>query len=202
MASDVKQRLCMTAGSLTERCNIDRPELLFLRLPMPQRTGEPAHRWLQRLLDTIVGRAPPWALRGRIVVFCQTASLARTAAFGTDKNPHHCVRVPLPSCSGVRTNLHYVGTLTMPDPEQRRRIVEQFAATPFAVLFTTEAWSHGNGVKGTSMVVQAELPRGVVEFWQRSGRGARSVGERALVVQVVGAKMIALREMRFMRFMR
>ena len=126
----------------------------------------------------------------RFVCYCFSA---RTAASGTDKNPQHCVRVPLPSCKGARSNFFYVGTRTMPDPEHRRRIVEEFAATPFAVLFTTEAWSHGNGVKGTSMVVQTELPRGGVEFWQRSGHGARSVGERALVVQTVGAKMIAMR---------
>ena len=50
LTQEVKRRLGMTLDAPTVRCNVDRPELLFGRLPLPQKPNERAFMWLQRAL--------------------------------------------------------------------------------------------------------------------------------------------------------
>ena len=186
IAGAVKRRLCMSVDATTVRCNVDRPELHFMRLPLPQRTGEAAWKWLQRVLRFVVGGAPGWVTAGAIVVFCSTARLARNAA--------KRVMVPSPVEPGVRPNVAYLGTRRMTGP-QRAAAMRAFDRQKFAVLFTTEAYSHGTGRSGITFVLHAELPGSVVEFWQRSGRAARMGLEEALVVQVLGTRLLTQRAM-------
>jgi hypothetical protein len=186
IAGAVKRRLCMSVDAATVRCNVDRPELHFMRLPLPQRSGEPAWKWLEKVLRFVVGGAPRWVTGGAIVVFCSTARLARSAA--------QKVRVPGPGQSGWRPAVAYLGTRRMTGP-QRAAAMAAFAGQKFAVLFTTEAYSHGTGRSGITFVLHAELPGSVVEFWQRSGRAARMGLEEALVVQVLGTRLLTQRAM-------
>ena len=186
IAGAVKRRLCMSVDSTTVRCNVDRPELRFMRLPLPQRSGEHAWQWLQRVLRFVVGGAPGWVTDGAIVVFCSTARLASSAA--------QKVKVPGPGESGARPTVAYLGTRRMTGP-QRAAAMAAFARQKFAVLFTTEAYSHGTGRSGITFVLHAELPGSVVEFWQRSGRAARMGLEEALVVQLLGTRLLTQRAM-------
>ena len=192
MAPAVRGALGMAAGAVTERCNIDRPELLFHRLPLPQGHSEPAASWLQRAMDIIVGSAPLWALQGGIIVFVPTAKLARSA--GGEKDPAHKLRVPTPTYDGtLRQIITYLGTNSMSSAERASKIAK-FEADPEAVLVTNcEAWSHGGGRRRITLVIHFEMPRGGVELWQRSGRGARLVAERALVVILVGSRLLVQR---------
>ena len=76
---------------------------------------------------------------------------------------------------------------------QRREAITCFESERHAILFTTEAWSHGAGRAGVHLVIHADLGRSVLDFWQRSGRAAREGGERAIVSQLYDARLLAQR---------
>ena len=171
----VRSRAQMASGARVVRCAIDRPELVFVRLPLPVRFRESFVCWTQRILDHLSSNAPLWALTGRLVIFCPTARTARRAA--------HNTHIKLPS-GGQRRNFVYLGVSKM-TPAQRSAAIDAFGRSPGAVLFTNEAWSHGSGKPDITMVGHLSLAKGPVEQFQRSGRGARERGEKALVVHVL-----------------
>ena len=115
MVPEVKHALTMPPSAKTIRCNIDRPELLFQRLPMPQCATESAVDHLQRVLCFLAGHAPSWALCGALVVFCPTAALARDAATRLQ------VPVPVGAAAGMRQCIAYLGTNCL-SPDQRTEI--------------------------------------------------------------------------------
>jgi len=180
----VKRAAGMTASATTVRCNIDRPELHFLLTPLPLRPGERQAAWLQRVLLWHICHLPKWALEGGIVVFCGTAALARDGA--------RTVRLQKPCGTQVRPAIAYLGTTKL-TAAQRRDAITHFESEQHAILFTTEAWSHGAGRRRVHLVVHADLSRSVLDFWQRSGRGAREEGERAIVSQLYDARLIVQR---------
>ena len=185
LVKEVKHSLAMTPTARTVRCNIDRPELVFQRLPLPQRRSETASTHLQRLLVFLAGHAPSWSLRGALVIFCPTAKLARAAAA--------ILQVPLPDgAPGKRQCITYLGTGKM-TPVERTEAMLHFQSDQHAILLTTEAWSHGNGRALITLILHIELCRSVVEFWQRSGRAARLAGETALVVTLAGTRPLSTR---------
>ena len=177
----IKRLAGMTSAATTVRCNIDRPELYFQLTPLPRRGGERQLDWLQRVLMWHVCHLPPWALAGGIVVFCGTAALASAAA--------ESVRLTKPCRTDVRPTIAYLGTTKL-TPAKRRAAIQRFESEPHAVLFTTEAWSHGAGRALVHLVVHADLGGSVLDFWQRSGRGARLGGERAVVSQLCDAGLL------------
>ena len=180
----VKRLAGMTSSASTIRCNIDRPELHFQLTPLPLRPGESQVAWLQRVLLWHACHLPAWALDGGIVVFCGTAVLARAAALS--------VRLPKPCGVDHRPAIAYLGTSKL-TAAQRREAVTRFESEPHAILFTTEAWSHGAGRAGVHLVIHADLGRSVLDFWQRSGRAAREGGERAIVSQLYDARLLVQR---------
>ena len=183
-AGHVKRLAGMTSSATTIRCNIDRPELHFQLTPLPLRPGEPQAAWLQRVLLWHACHLPAWALEGGIVVFCGTAVLAAAAALS--------VQLPKPCGAGHRPAIAYLGTTKL-TAAQRREAITRFESERHAILFTTEAWSHGAGRAGVHLVIHADLGRSVLDFWQRSGRAAREGGERAIVSQLYDARLLAQR---------
>ena len=177
----VRERARMTSGACTVRCAIDRPELQFVRLPMPARHGERlVDGWCQRVLKHIIDVAPVWALSGRIVVFCPTVRFARRA--------HQVVRICRPD--GVeRSKYLFLGVEKMSTVERSVNI-DGFGRSEGGVLFTNESWSHGSGKPQICLVVHLALAKGPVEQFQRSGRGARECDEAALVVHVLSVRSI------------
>ena len=184
LTREVKRRLGMAVTAKTVRCNIDRPELLYLRACLPQRPSEKAHRWVQRVLLWHTIHLPLWALDGGIVVFFATAKLARRAA--------RVVQLPLPRHSGLRRNVVYLGTANQAASERRTNMVA-FTVDRHAVLFTTETLSHGFGRALIHLVVNFDVGRSPTEFMQRNGRAARLHGESAVVSQVVDARLFVRR---------
>eukprot|EP00966_Prymnesium_polylepis_P185809 4307170-Prymnesium_polylepis.2 len=173
----------MQHGVRVVRCSIDRPDLSFYRLPLPARNGEKRLVWAQRVLDQLVDTVPTWAVAGSVVVFCPTAKFARRAV--------ECIRM-CDSRGRSRPMLVYLGVQNMSRME-RAAAKDSFDHSPTAVLFTTEAYSHGAGKPNISLVVHLALPRGPIELFQRSGRGAREANEKALVVFAVSAHMLGQR---------
>ena len=177
----VRARARMACGARVVRCAIDRPELRFVRLPMPIRPKESFVRWGQRVLDHLGTAAPPWALAGRIVIFCPTAKGARRLF-------HH---LRLPRRDGVgRRKFLFLGVQKMTSAE-RSASVDGFGTSEGAILLTNDAWSHGSGTTKTTMVVHLGLAKGPVELFQRSGRGARESQEVALVVHTLSASSLS-----------
>jgi superfamily II DNA helicase RecQ len=181
----VERTLRMAVGSPCIRCTIDRPELRFVRLLLPQSGGCKEAYWIQLVLDRLHRDAPEWALRGKVVVYCSSARVAKRAFID--------VRVRRPDGSGgMRPNVLFRG-VTKDSTAARADAMRRFGADPHALLFTNEAWSHGSGTKGIGMVVHCALPLGPVELWQRSGRAAREAGEEGLVVFVISCRMLVQR---------
>ena len=173
----------MQKGVRVVRCSIDRPDLCFYRLPFPPRAKETHLLWAQRLLTQLTGAAPSWAAAGSLVVFCPTTDFAVRA----------CAELVVHDSDGrVRPNLVFLGVRKMCGSERDEQL-DAFARLGTAVLFTTEAFSHGAGKPGITMVIHLALPKGPIEMFQRSGRGAREEGESALVVFVVSAHMLQMR---------
>lgn len=181
--SHVRAQACMALSAKIVRCAIDRPELQYVRLPLPPHPGERRLLWGQRVLAHLERCAPPWAQRGSVIVFCPTARFARKAA----------KRFKLQRPDGRnRTNYCYLGVRNMSGAERRAAAVG-FAASQGAALFTTEAWSHGSGNRGVAMVVHLALPKGPIELAQRSGRAAREADEHALIVFLTSSTMLVQR---------
>ena len=176
----VRARARMACGTRVVRCSIDRPELRFVRLPMPIRPSESFVHWGRRVLDHLATTAPLWALAGRVVIFCPTARSARRLHAG----------LCLPRPDGVRRrNFMYLGVTKM-TVAQRASSVDGFGSSDGAILLTNDAWSHGSGRPEISMVVHLGLAKGPVDQFQRSGRGAREPGETALVVHILSVRTL------------
>jgi len=179
----VRAQACMAVSAKIVRCAIDRPELQYVRLPLPPHPGERRLLWGQRVLAHLERCAPHWAQRESVIVFCPTARFARNAAKSfilrrPDGNP--------------RTNYLYLGVRNM-SGAKRRAAADGFAASQGGALFTTEAWSHGSGNRGVAMVVHLALPKGPIELAQRSGRAAREADEHALIVFPTSSTMLVQR---------
>ena len=179
--SHVRERARVSSTARVVRCAIDRPELQFVRLPLPARIGEAFVHWGQRVLDHLGCSAPLWALAGRLVIFCPGARSARRAM--------HQVRVRCPDGT-MRPNFVFLGVAKM-STSSRAAAVDRFGRSVGGILFTNEAWSHGSGRPNITMVVHLALAKGPVENFQRSGRGAREVGESALVVHVPSVRSVS-----------
>ena len=176
-------RARIAEGARVVRCAIDRPELQHIRLALPPRLHEKLLHWGQRILCHLHELAPSWALSGSIVVFCPTARFASRAQANYSM-PH--------PAGGRRKVFLFLGVEKMTSV-QRREAMDGLESSPGAILLTNEAWSHGAGVAGITMVVHLALPKGPVELAQRSGRAARCSGEKGLVVYVVAARMLVQR---------
>ena len=172
----------MSQAAPVVRCSVDRPELRFLRLPLPPGRDERLLTWGLRVLTLLHEHAPGWALAGSIVVFCPTARYARKAA----------KLFRLEHLGAHRRCFLYLGVQKMTAAERADNLAG-LASHPGSVLLTNESWSHGDGVPGITMVVHLALAKGGIEYYQRSGRGAREAFEFALVVCVVSARLVVQR---------